>query len=182
MPITRARKEELVAQYSHVLGNCDGFVIVQSKGMTVRQMQDMRATIRGAQGEMLRVKNTLFRIALEQNGWLVPTPLLEGPLNVAFGQGNFPGVAKAVLKFIKDNTLDEKLTVTGGVMDTLLTAPQVEAVSELPSLDELRAQIAGLVVAPATGLVTVLNAATSQVVNVIQAYLDENNKGEGEAA
>ena len=58
---------------------------------------------------------------------------------------------------------------------------KVEAVSKLPSLDELRAQIAGLVVSPATGLVTVLNSATGQVVNVIQAYLQEHESG-GEGA
>lgn len=175
MAISRERKEELVAQYSDLLSNTNGFVIVQTKGLTVKQVQDLRAKIRAAEGDYVTTKNTLFRIALENGGWPVPHDLLHGPVSVAFGLSNFPGVAKAVLDFTKD--LEEKMKITGGVMTgEMLDARKVETISKLPSLDELRAQLAGLLVQPATGLVSVLNAATGQIVNVLHAYVQENEK------
>jgi large subunit ribosomal protein L10 len=94
---------------------------------------------------------------------------------------NFPGVAKAVLGFVKDK---DKVGVKGGVMGLeLLNASDVETISNLPTMDELRAQLAGLIVAPAQGLVDVLYATTGQIVNVLQAYEDKHNApAEGEAA
>jgi large subunit ribosomal protein L10 len=176
--ISRERKEELVAQYTEALSKTDGFILVQTRGLTVKQTQDLRAKIREADGNYIRTKLTLFRIALNDLGWPVPDDLMNGPVSVAFGNGNFPGVAKSVLDFMKD--LDEKVQVRGGVMGSdVITGKQVDMMSKLPTLDELRSQLAGLIVQPATGLVTVLNAATGQVVNVLQAYVQE--KG-GDAA
>lgn len=181
MPLTRARKEELVGQYVELLDRTNGFIVVQHRGMTVKETEGLRAKIREAEGAYAVTKNTLFTKALQQQGWPVPDDLLKGPTAVAFGLDNMPGVAKAVLDYTKD--LAEKVEVTGGVMTgEILNAAKVEAVSKLPTLDELRAQLAGLVVSPATGLVTVLNAANSQIVNVIQAYLDDRNGGGDEDA
>lgn len=184
MPISRARKEELVAQIVTLLEESNGFAVVQSTGMTVPQVEALRNEIRQAGGQYVVVKNTLLRIALEQAGWTIPYELLSGRSAVAFGRDNFPGVAKAVLSYIDDKDLDEKMQVKGGMMiGDILDAKQVEAVSKLPSLDELRSQLAGLIVQPATGLVTVLEAATGQVVNVLAAYVRENEGGsEGDAA
>jgi large subunit ribosomal protein L10 len=181
LAITRERKEELVAQYSDLLEQANGFIVVQYRGMTVPDVDALRAAVREAKGQYVVTKNTLFTIALQNKGWPVPDDLLKGPTAVAFGLEDFPAVAKNLLDFMK-NREAEKISVTGGVMTgEILDPKKVEAVSKLPSLDELRAQIAGLVVSPATGLVTVLNSATGQVVNVIQAYLQENESG-GEGA
>lgn len=181
MAISRERKEELVAQYVDFLQQSNGFIVVQFKGLTVPQMENMRGKIRGANGAYMVTKNTLLTKALEQIGWPVPENLLNGPTGIAFGMDNLPGVAKAVLDYAKEIANEERILVTGGVMgESLLDAKAVDSVSNLPTLDELRAQIAGLVVAPAQGIVNVINAANSQVVNVIQAYLDD--RGEGEAA
>jgi large subunit ribosomal protein L10 len=176
--ISKARKEELVAQYTNSLKGTDGFVIIQTTGMTVKQTQELRAKIREAQGNFARTKVTLFRIALNDAGWPVPEDLLNGPVSVAFGNGNFPNVAKVVLDFMKD--LSEKMQIRGGVIGgNIINDRQVDTMSKLPTMDELRSQLAGLIVQPATGLVTVLNAATGQVVNVLHAYVKE--KG-GDAA
>jgi large subunit ribosomal protein L10 len=184
LAISRERKEDLVAQYTGLLEQTNGFVVIQYRGMTVKQTQDLRAKIREAEGQYMVTKNTLFTKALQSQGWPVPDNLLQGPTAVAFGLENLPGVAKAVLDFVKELDNPEKATVTGGVMTgDILDPSRVETVSKLPTLDELRSQIAGLIVSPATGLVTVLSAATGQVVNVIQAYLDDNNSDDdGEAA
>jgi len=178
--INRARKEELVAQYGELLNDTDGFIIVHTSGLTVPQVQELRAKIREAQGDYITTKLTLFRIALENAGWTTPEDQLQGPVSVAFGKGNFPGVAKAILDFTKD--LGEKVQVKGGVMTgDVLDGHQVESISKLPTLEELHSQLAGLIVQPATGLVSVLNAATSSVVNVLQAYV-QDQEGDEDAA
>lgn len=177
MAINRERKERLVAQYIEFLGKTGGFVVVQSSGLSVKEIQGLRAVVRGAGGKYIVTKNTLLGIALKQAGWKVPENLLQGPVAIALGMDNLPGVAKAVLEYGADATRSEKMKVTGAQMgDSTLNAAQVDALSKLPSLDELRAQLIGLVVAPATGLVSVLQQATASIVNVIQA-LEDKDKG-----
>ncbi|HLU08950.1 MAG TPA: 50S ribosomal protein L10 [Oceanobacillus sp.] len=177
MAITRERKEELVAQYSQLLSGTDGFIVAEYRGLTVAQLGELRRRLREAAGVFSVTKNTLFSRALEQSGWPVPEDLLVGPTGVAFGNGNLPGVAKAVQGFAKDNP--DFFVIKGGVMaGSIFKASDVETLASLPTMDELRAQLAGLVVQPAAQLAGLLDAATSQVVNVLQAYLQEK----GEAA
>lgn len=178
MPITRERKEELVAKYVELLNESNGFVIVKTQGLSVPQIEGMRRIVREENGQYTVAKNTLLRKALEQADWVVPEDLLQGPMSVVFGRDNMPGVSKALLKYIKDEGFEEKMEVTGGIMTgEVIDASQVTAVSELPTLDELRAQLAGLVISPAQGIVNVLYQATGGVVNVLQAYLDKNDEG-----
>lgn len=177
MAITRERKEELVAQYSEILQSTAGFIITEYRGMTMGDFNALRNKLRETGSSYLVTKNTLFTIALRDQGWPVPEDLLLGPVATAFADGNFPGLAKALLDFKKDH--EERFVIKGGAMlGNLLTAEEIEAISKLPSLDELRAQLAGLIVQPATGLVSVLNAATSDIVNVLHAYVQENSEGE----
>ncbi len=179
MAITKERKENLVAQYTEILSGSDGFVIVQSRGMTVKQAQELRAKIRETEGEYLVTKNTLFRIALKNAGWTVPEELIQGPVAVAFAHDNFPVMVKAILKFIKDEKLDENARITGGILnEEVLDDQKVDNISKLPSLDELRSQLAGLIVQPATGMVGAFNAATGQVVNILDAFVRENTEGD----
>jgi len=178
LPISRTRKEELVAKYVELLNESNGFVLIQTQGMSVPQIEQMRRVIRAENGVYSVAKNTLIRKALEQAEWTVPEDLLKGPVSVVFGRDNMPGVSKAVLKYIKDEKFEENIQVTGGVMTgEVISTSQVTAISELPTLDELRAQLAGLVISPAQGVVNVLYQATGGVVNVLQAYLDKNEEG-----
>ena len=178
MPISKARKQELVARYVDILDESDGFVLVKTQGLTVAQIQGVRNTVREQNGLYAVVKNTLIRKALEQAGWIVPEDLLQGPVAIVFGRDNMPGVSRAMLKHIEDENFSEKMQVTGGVMSgEILNAQQVDAVSKLPTLDELRAQLAGLMISPAQGIVNALHQATGGVVNVLQAYLDKHEEG-----
>jgi len=103
----------------------------------------------------------------------VPSDLLVGPTAVAFGNGNLPGVAKIVQGFQKENA--DLFIVKGGVISgSIFKAKDLDAIASLPTLDELHAQLAGLIVQPAASLAGLLSAATSQVVNVLQAYLQEH--------
>lgn len=183
MPISRERKQELVGDYVQLLNECDGFIIVKTQGLSVSQIQGLRHTVREQNGQYLVAKNTLMRKALETADWIVPDGLLVGPVAIIFGRDNMPGLSKALLKHIEDEDFAEKMQVTGGVMTgDLLDAQQVDALSKLPTLDELRAQLAGLVISPAQGVVNVLHQATGGLVNVLQAYLDKNEEGAGVSA
>lgn len=176
MPVSKERKSEQLEVLVSLIKASDGFAIIRTQGMTVAKVEAVRKRIRDAGGQYAVAKNTLLVKALERCGWKVPTEQLTGPTAIAFGKDNFPGVAKALLAYIKEENPDPNaFAPIGGVMGgkDILNAQRLEAVSNLPTLDELRAQLIGLVIAPATGLVTVLDAANASIVNVIQAYLDD---------
>lgn len=178
MALTRERKNDLVAQYVDLLSKTRGFVVIQASGLSVKEIDGLRAAVRNANGKYVVAKNTLLSKALEEAGFAVPTDLLKGPNGIAFGFDNFPGVAKAVLDYAADATRVEKMKIVGGQMGSnVLSDKQVDVISKLPSLDELRGQLIGLIVAPATGIVSVIQAANSSVVNVLQAYLDDREQG-----
>jgi large subunit ribosomal protein L10 len=173
LAITKERKEELVAVYNSQLAKTDGFIVTEYRGLTVDKLDDLRNKLRAASGSYTITKNTLFGISLKQNGWPVPSDLLVGPTAVAFGNGNLPGVAKIVQAFQKENA--DLFIVKGGVISgSIFKAKDLDAIASLPTLDELHAQLAGLIVQPAASLAGLLSAATSQVVNVLQAYLLEH--------
>ncbi len=173
MAITRERKEELVSVYGELLSQATGVVFADFKNISVAQVAQMRGKLRDVQGTYMITKNTLFKIALKDAGWPVPDDLLAGPTGVVFGAANFPQVAKVALGFVKD--YDGLFNIKGGVMTgQVLKANQVEAVSNLPSLDELRAQLLGLITQPAAGIVGVLNGAVAGVPQVLQAYVSKN--------
>ena len=175
--ITKERKEELVSGYTDLLAKTDGFIVTEYRGLTVAKLDELRDKLREASGVYTVTKNTLFSISLKQNGWPVPSDLLVGPTAVAFGNGNLPGVAKVVQGFQKDNA--DLFIVKGGVVaGSVFGAKDLEAVANLPTIDELHAQLAGLIVQPAAMLAGLLSSATSQVVNVLQAYLQEHEKSE----
>jgi large subunit ribosomal protein L10 len=173
LAITKGRKEELVSTYSDLLAKTDGFIVTEYRGLTVAKLDDLRDKLRASSGAYAITKNTLFSISLKQNGWPVPADLLVGPTAVAFGNGNLPAVAKIVQGFQKENA--DLFIVKGGVIaGSVFKAKDLDAIASLPTLDEIHAQIAGLIVQPAASLAGLLSAATSQVVNVLQAYLQEH--------
>ncbi|MDZ4765865.1 MAG: 50S ribosomal protein L10 [Chloroflexota bacterium] len=172
MAITRERKEELVSIYTQLLQGTDGFIVTEYRGLTVAKLFDLRNKLREVSGTYAITKNTLFTIALRENGWVVPESLLMGPVAIAFGNGNLPAVAKVVQGFIKDNA--DVFIVKGGIIaNSVFYAGDLEKITSLPTMEEIRAQLAGLIVQPASQLAGILQAATSQVVNVVQAYLDK---------
>jgi large subunit ribosomal protein L10 len=181
LAITKERKEELVAHYGELLSKTDGFIVTEYRGLTMKQMNDLRARLHDTAGGSYSItKNTLFSIALKDAGWVVPEKLLIGPTAVIFGNGSLPAVAKVAMGYAKDNP--DLFIIKGGVIGhSVFGARDIEAVSTMPTLEEIRAQLAGLIVQPASALAGLLNSATSQVVNVLQSYIKENG-GEESAA
>lgn len=174
MAITRERKEELIAIYTAQLAKTDGFIIAEYKKLTVAQANNLRRKLADSGGTYMVTKNTLFMRALKENGWPVPEELLSGTVGIVFGNGNLPVVAKSVQSFIKD--APDNFAARGGVISgSVFNAKQLETIANLPTLDEIRAQIAGLIVTPASQLAGLIQAATQQVVNVLQAYEDKHD-------
>ncbi|HYO89274.1 MAG TPA: 50S ribosomal protein L10 [Candidatus Limnocylindrales bacterium] len=174
MAITKQRKEDLVAIYSNQLANTDGFIIAHYNKLSVAQANNLRKKLADSGGTYMVTKNTLFKIALKQNDWPVPEELLSGMVGIVFGNGNLPAVAKSMQSFIKE--APDNFSAIGGVLaGSVFKASDVEAIANLPTIEEIRAQLAGLIVTPASQIAGLLQAATSQLVNVLQAYEDKQS-------
>lgn len=173
MPISRSRKEELVAQYVELLDESSGsFTVVRTQGLPVPRVQGLRKAVLDAGGRYVVAKNTLMKKALEQAGYTIPEDLLTGPTAIVFGRENFPGVVKALLEYVKKEAIEEaKFAPQGGVLggQDVFAEGALEDISNMPTLPEIQAQILGLLVQPSIGLVSLLQQANSGVVNVLQA-------------
>lgn len=168
MAISKTRKEELVDQYLELLHKSDAVIVAEYAGLNVKTMEMLRGKVREADGALYVTKNTLLRLALEQAGKPVPEDVLNGQVATSFALGEAPTLAKVLTDFAKK---EERLKIKGGVFgNELLTAAQVTALAELPSLDELRAQLLGVISAPARNIASVVAGGVRQVVNVIDAY------------
>lgn len=179
MAISKKRKEDLVAQYKDLIEQSGAIFLTGYGGMTVKNMQDLRFKMREADGTYYVTKNTLFSLALEESDLPAPADMLVGQVASGFALGEAPTLAKALVNFAKN---EDNLTIRGGIMDNrVLSQGDVEALAKLPSLDQLRAQILGLIDGPAQGIVSTLSSSVRQVVNVVDAYA-KSEEVEAEAA
>jgi large subunit ribosomal protein L10 len=175
MPISRAKKEQLVDEYKQQLNDSEAIFIADYRGLKVMELQKLRARIREAEGNFSIVKNTLIRRALSEAGLPVADEAVTGPIGVGFSDHNVTAVAKAMVDFARDNEL---FKIKCGIMgDRILDEAAIKALANLPSLEVVRAQLLGLINAPAAQLAGVLAGGVRQLVNVINAYAEK----EGEA-
>ncbi len=175
MAISRQQKEQLVAEYTEMLNQSQGVILTEFRGMTDKDFKTVRRSVREANGVYRVAKTTLLKLALEASGYPVPD-LAGAPLGVGFCFDNVPGVAKALNEYIKGS---EAMVVRVGLMSGQILSPEdLKTIADLPPMEVLRAQILGLLDAPAASLVGVIQAGVGQVVNVISAYAE---KGEGAA-
>ena len=168
MAISKARKEELLAQYGELINDSKAVFLAEYGGLNVKTLETLRRDVREAEGAFSVTKNTLLRNALENAGEPVPELLLKGQTGASFAMGEAPTLAKALVDFAKEQ---ENFAIKGGIFEgQLLSTEDVEALAKMPSLDQLRGQLAGLVSAPARDLASVVASGVRQVVNVIDAY------------
>ncbi|MFN3761696.1 MAG: 50S ribosomal protein L10 [Anaerolineae bacterium] len=171
MAISRAKKEERVKQYLERLQKSQGLILTDYRGLRVSEVEELRRSLRGAGATYQVVKNRLLLLALQQMGLTMPQEWLEGPVAVAFCQGEIPAAAKVVQDFAKGR---EKFAVKGGLLGkTPITAAQVNALANLPPREVILAQVLGAVNAPASQVVGVVASGIRQVLNVLQAYVDK---------
>ena len=163
----RAQKAELVAELKSTFTESGVVVVTRNLGLTVAQSTALRVKMREAGASYRVSKNTLARIATEGTPYTAINDLLVGPTALSTSADPV-AAAKVVVEFAKTN---DKLEIVGGAMgDTVLDVNGVKALATMPSLDELRAKIIGLVSAPATKIVQVLQAPGGQVARVLGAY------------
>jgi large subunit ribosomal protein L10 len=171
LAVDRAAKKELVTTLNGVFKSTGVVVVAHYSGLTVPQMQNLRKQMKQAGAQVRVAKNRLAKIALDGTDAAVIVPLLKGPTLIAYS-GDPVAAPKVASDFAKAH---EKFVILGGAMGkTALTPDGVKALAALPSLDELRAKIVGLIQAPATKIAQVINAPASKVARVVHAYASKS--------
>ena len=163
----RNQKAELVASLNGVFSSAGVVVVTHYTGLNVAEMTDLRAKMLEAGGSFKVSKNLMAKLALEGTTAAPISELFSGP--TAIGWSDDPVAAPRIIaNFAKDN---EKLVILGGVMgDTVLDATGVKALAELPSLDELRGKLVGMISTPATRIAAITAAPAGQLARVFGAY------------
>ncbi|HSR48033.1 MAG TPA: 50S ribosomal protein L10 [Anaerolineales bacterium] len=175
MPVTRERKEGLVETYRGWLEGSSGLILASYSGMSVRGLEDLRRKVRDAGGEFHVVKNRLMALALREAGVELPAQALEGTTAIGFASDDIPAVAKAIVDAARQS---EALVLKIGVVDgRVVERVQVERLAELPPLPVLRAQLLGVIRAPAGRVAGALAGSVRQVVNVVKAYSETQPAG-----
>jgi large subunit ribosomal protein L10 len=163
----RAQKADAVAQLKQTFQETGVVVVTRNLGMTVAQSTSLRIRMRDAGARYKVSKNTLALIAIEGTPYANLSELLSGPTALATSEDPV-AAAKAAIDFAKTT---DKFEIVGGAMgDTLLDANGVKALAELPSLDQLRATIIGLVQAPATKIARTISEPGAMLARVFGAY------------
>ena len=164
----RAQKAESIETLKGVFADSGAVVVTHYLGLTVAEMTDLRGRLRKEGATLKVVKNRLAQKALDGAGGEGGYDLFKGPVAIAYGADPV-SAAKVVVQYAKDN---EKFSVIGGLLDqtTVLDEKAVRALATLPSLDQIRAKLVGLLQAPATKVAGVLQAPAAQMARVLSAY------------
>jgi large subunit ribosomal protein L10 len=175
LPVSKQKKEELVAEYRRLLERSRGLVLTEYAGISVKELEGLRRRVGESGGEFHVVKNRLLRLATEQAGVELPPGVLSGSTAVGFALEEVPPVAKAIVELARASEL---LRVKGAVVEgVVLDGPQLERLADLPPLPVLRAQLLGVLRAPAGRLAGALAGSVRQVVNVLHAYGQKSESG-----
>lgn len=171
----RAQKEQVVEELGQVFSEAGVIVVMHYQGLTVAEMSDLRNQMRDAGGKVRVAKNRLARIALEGKPVQGLEEYLTGQTALAYSPDPV-AAPKVVAEYAKKN---QKLVVLGGAMgSTILDSDGVKELASLPSLDELRGKLIGLIQAPAGQIARVVNTPGAQLARVLAARAEK----EGEAA
>lgn len=173
MAISREAKEAAVTQLTEDLGRLKLAVLTDYRGLTVAEVEDLRAKLR-SEGMTYRVtKNTLLRLAVAGNSAMkdIKPESFTGPMALAMGFDDEVAPARVVFQWAKDH---EALEIVGALTGEgeLLDAAQVKALASLPSREQLLAQVVGTIAAPLSGFVGVMSANVRGIVQVLNAIKD----------
>jgi len=163
----RSQKTDAVAQLNNVFNEAGVVVVTRNLGLTVAESTDLRAKMREAGATYQVAKNRLAKIALKDTDYAGIEEYLNGPTALAYSEDPV-AAAKAVVEFAKTN---DRIEVVGGSMGSqVLDEAGVRSLASMPSLDELRGKLVGLVNAPATKIAQVVNAPANKLARVFGAY------------
>ena len=163
----RSQKADLVDQLKNVFTETSVVVVTRNHGLSVDQSTDLRLKMRDAGAQFKVAKNRLALIALDGTRYQPIGDLLKGPTALATSTDPV-AAAKVAVEFAKTN---DKFEIVGGAMgDTVLDVNGIKALAELPSLDQLRATIVGLIQAPASKIARTVNEPGAQLARIFSAY------------
>lgn len=162
----RTQKGEAIETLKGVFAGAGAVIVTHNMGLSVAEISDLRGRLRKEGAAYKVVKNRLAQKALNGEGDKAGA-LFKGPVGIAYAP-DAVSAAKVATQYAKDN---EKFLIVGGFMgETVLDAKAVDALAKLPSLDQLRAKLVGLIQAPATRIAGVVQAPAAQLARVIAAY------------
>jgi large subunit ribosomal protein L10 len=170
--VERAEKAEVVSSLQTSFAAAGSIVVAQNAGLTVADLETLRRQMKTAGGTIKVAKNRLAKLALKDTENADISALFQGPTVVAFAKD--PMTAPKIAAAFADK--NQKFVVLGGAMGkTGLDADKVKALATMPSLDQLRATLAGMLKQPATRIASILQQPGGQIARVLAAYADKGN-------
>jgi len=168
---SKEQKETMLTKYVDWVGKSQAVVLVEYTGLTMSNLDAIRARVREVGGEFHIVKNTLAKLALEKAGFKVPADYTEKSTAIGFAFSDPAGFARALTEATKSM---EAVKIKGGFMGTVMLKPaEVKALASLPPLPVMRAQLLGILQAPASKLVRTLAEPGRQVASVVRAFSEK---------
>ena len=167
----RAEKQVSIETLKGVFADAGAVVVTHNKGLTVAELTDLRLRLRKEGASLKVVKNTLVQKALDGAIGEAANSLFKGPVAIAYGVDPV-SAAKVVAEYAKGN---DKLSIVGGILGqtTILDEKAVKSLATLPSLDQIRSQLIGLVNSPATKVAGVVQAPAAQLARLFSAYANK---------
>jgi len=170
LALSKERKHEVRTQYENWLKDCEAVVLTEYVGLSMPEMDDLRATVREAGGEIHVIKNSIGKRAFEAVGYDVPAEYWLGSTALGIAYDDPPGVAKAIKDFGKAH---DSIKIKGGFLEgNHMTAEQVLTMAELPPLPIVRGQLLGTISAPASKLARILAEPARSLAQVLKAHAD----------
>ena len=170
LPLTRKEKQKFIDQYAERLQKSRAIVVLRNKGLTVAEITALRKKLRDADATFQVTKNTLFKIALKDSQFPVPDEMFAGMVSVCYFAGPIATSTKHLLAVIKE----QKLELIGALLpDDIFGADEVKRLVDLPTREQLLAQLLGAVQGPATNLVGVLQAPLREIITVLYARSEQ---------
>ena len=172
MAFTKQRKNEVVGEYVDWINRSRALIVSEYAGLSMKQIDELRAKVREAGGEFHIVKNTLGRVAFKEAGLSEPEGILKGSTAICFAFQDAPSIAKVMAEYAKSSDF---LKIKGGYLDKrAIGSEDVKALADLPPLPVMRAQLLGVLNAPAGKLVRTLAEPARQLAAVLKAYADKD--------
>jgi large subunit ribosomal protein L10 len=172
LAVERAEKRDLITALQTSLDGAGSIVVARNAGLTVADLENLRKQMKQAGGTVKVAKNRLAKLALKETANADISALFTGPTVIAFAKD--PMTAPKVAAAFADK--NQKFVVLGGAMGmTGLDAANVKALATMPSLDQLRATLAGMLKQPATRIASILQAPGGQIARVLAAHADKSN-------
>jgi len=168
LAISKERKNEVVAQYSEWIDRSKVIILTEYKGLSMKDIDELRTQVREAGGEFHIVKNTLGKLAFKELGMPLPESYFEGSTAIGFAFEDAPRLSKAMAEYARTS---DYLKVKGGYLGkNPISTAEVTALAEMPPLPVMRARLMGTLLAPASQLVRVLSEPGRRVASVLKAY------------